>query len=75
MSSFFITLLIIFGVIFVICFVYYVRTLPERRENQEILNRNECLYEEQYQAEIAKHKARVAGEIARENINNIAKIE
>ncbi len=75
MSSFFITPLIILGVISAIYFVHYVWTLPERRENEEILRRNERLYEEQHHAEVAKHIARVAGEIARENINKIAKSE
>ena len=72
MGSFFITLLIILSIILI---VLYVWTLPERRKNQEILSRNERLDEEQYHAEMVKHQARVAGEIIRENIDAIAKIE
>ncbi|MDE6021563.1 MAG: hypothetical protein K2H01_11285 [Ruminococcus sp.] len=73
MESFYIALLIIFGVIVVACLVYYIYTLPARREKKEKLRRKFLLYEEQMRAETAKQNARIAGEIARKNIDNIVK--
>lgn len=75
MGTFFIALLIIFGVMLAIWFVHYIWTLPERRENEERLRREALLWEEKYQAEKAKQIARTAGEITRENIERIAKLK
>lgn len=72
MGSFFFTLLIILGVIFVLNFIHYILTLPERRENEEKLRRSFLLYEEKIEAERAKQNARIAGAIAIENIDKIA---
>lgn len=68
-------LLIIFGVILVICFIYYILTLRVRRENKEILKRVFLLYEEELEAEKVKQNARIAGKMAIESIDKIAGIK
>lgn len=75
MDSFFILLLMIFGVILVICVIYYICTLPKRRIKEEIWRREILLYEEKYEAEKAKQYARNVGEITRQNIDKIAKLK
>lgn len=72
MNCFFITLFIILLVIFAIYLIHYIRTLPKRHKNKEILKRELSLYEEKCRAEQAKQSARIAGKIALDNINNIA---
>lgn len=69
--SIFIILLIISIVILVIYLIYYIKTLPKRRRNKEILRRELSLYKERCQAEQAKQNIRTAGKIALDNINNI----
>lgn len=75
MGSFFIVLLIIWGVILAIYFVHYIWTLPKRRENKEKWRREVLLYEEKCKAEKAKQYARIAGALTRENIDKIAKLK
>lgn len=75
MDSFFIVLIIIFCVILLICFIYYIFTLPKRRKNKEIFRREVLLFEEKYEAENAKQNARIAGQITREKINEIANLK
>lgn len=72
MKLFFIILLIVLCVMLTICIVYYLFTMPERRKNKELLRRSNLLYQEKLNAEMATHEARIAGEIARSNIETIA---
>lgn len=73
MSLVFIAILIIMGVLLTICIVYYICTLEQRRQNDEKIRREMLLYEENYQAEKAKQNARIAGEVTRQKIKEIAK--
>lgn len=73
MNDLFITLPIILIVILIFFLVRYIKKLPERRKNREILNRTLLLYNEKIKAEQAKQFARSAGENIRNNITNIAK--
>lgn len=75
MRPLFITLLIILIVILALFFIYYIWTLPVRRQNKEMLKRALLLHEEKCRAERAKQNARIAGEIARDNIDEIAKFK
>lgn len=72
MGAFLIILLIIAIIIAVVCIVYYISTLPQRQKNAEIYRREELLCQQRIEAEIANQNARIAGQIARYNINIIA---
>lgn len=72
MKMFLIILLIVLCVILTIYSIYYFVTIPERRRNKELLRRSNLLYREKLNAEITTHKARIAGETARNNIETIA---
>jgi len=72
MNPIFVLLLITFGIVFAII-INYICTLPYRRKNEEKLRREFLLYEQKVQAERAKQIARIAGEITRKNIDEIAK--
>lgn len=68
-----ITIIIILCVILVVYFLYSIFTFKDKEKNKSILKQEILLFEDKYQAEVTKQKARIAGMIARKNIERIDK--
>lgn len=66
-----ITIISILCVILVVYFLYSIFTFKDQKKNKSIINQEILLFEDKYQAEVTKQKARIAGMIARKNIEKI----